>query len=237
MIHVSERLSMLGVLAMLITGGTAIAIEKEKKINADEGKTKDSGNHGIAYLKMSEELARLAAEREDAILMLAAARIQAMTPIETVSRDKTSKGSSAEDGQESEGEKADLYALAEQFSGSNNALLTLIENSKTPQGTKGALDLRGRHRPRIGEDIVRARGTDYYTIDFRGGALAEVAVMGDGDSDLDLFIYDENGNLVCRDIDSTDITLCQWRPVWTGSFRVEIQNLGGVYNRYSLVTN
>ena len=87
------------------------------------------------------------------------------------------------------------------------------------------------------DTCVLAYGTDVYHVTFYGGELAEVAVRGDGDTDLDLFIFDEFGNLIASDIDSGDLCLVQWYPGWTGTFRIEVRNLGGVYNRYQIATN
>lgn len=84
---------------------------------------------------------------------------------------------------------------------------------------------------------VEARATDIYHVRFYGGELAEVLVTGDGDTDLDLFVYDEFGNLIASDTDLTDVCLAQWVPRWTGTFRIEVKNHGGVYNRYHIITN
>ena len=91
--------------------------------------------------------------------------------------------------------------------------------------------------PQSGRDTVRAHGTDVYEIQFAGGRLAEVLLSGDGDTDLDLFVYDEYGNEVCSDVSFDDQEYCSWRPRWTGFFTIEIENLGGVYNVYTLTTN
>lgn len=84
---------------------------------------------------------------------------------------------------------------------------------------------------------VEAHDTDSYEIRFHGDELARIVVRGDGDTDLDLFVYDENGNLVASDTDSTDVCVVSWTPRWTGNFRVRVKNLGRVYNRYTLTTN
>jgi hypothetical protein len=86
-------------------------------------------------------------------------------------------------------------------------------------------------------DLVRANHTDVYTMRFVGGEKAEVAVVGDGDTDLDLYIYDENGNLIKSDTDYGDDCYVSWYPKWTGSFKVKIKNLGSISNRYVLLTN
>lgn len=93
---------------------------------------------------------------------------------------------------------------------------------------KGALD----HRDRI-----EALDTDAYGVTFRGGQLAAVSVSGDGDTDLDCFVYDEDGDLVAKDDDATDECRITFRPQRTMRYRVEIVNLGRVYNAYRLRTN
>lgn len=79
--------------------------------------------------------------------------------------------------------------------------------------------------------------TDIYHIYFYGGELAEVLVIGDGDTDLDLVVYDEFGNVVASDLDFSDICLAQWVPAYTAEFRIEVTNHGSVYNVYDLTTN
>jgi hypothetical protein len=82
---------------------------------------------------------------------------------------------------------------------------------------------------------VSANSTDVYNVTFIGGEPAEVFVVGDGDTDLDLFIYDENGNLIDSDTDNTDVCLCEWTPRWTGRFTIKIRNYGSVYNEYTML--
>lgn len=164
--------------------------------------------------------------------MLAAARLEAMAATKEKVRDKTSKGDASKADEESKPAKGDLYELAKQFAGTNEALHALIEDSEASVTTRGATG-----GAKSGYSSVRAYDTDIYRVTFRGGEFAEVAVLGDGDTDLDLYVYDENGNRVCSDTDYTDQTYCSWRPRWTGSFRIEIKNLGDVYNRYRIITN
>ena len=115
----------------------------------------------------------------------------------------------------------------------NAAMVAKVEQKYQPE-----LITRGRvGGPATDYDRVEARSYVQYYITFRGGEFAEVAVVGDGDTDLDLYIYDENGNLIDSDIDYTDACYCSFVPSWTGSFRVKIVNRGSVYNRYTLITN
>ena len=91
--------------------------------------------------------------------------------------------------------------------------------------------------PRANTTRVNARATDVYTISFRGWETARITVAGDGDTDLDLYVYDEFGNLIAKDDDNTDYCVVSWTPRFTGPFTVRVVNRGGVYNQYRLTTN
>jgi hypothetical protein len=91
--------------------------------------------------------------------------------------------------------------------------------------------------PNLHKDQVLANHTDSYEITFEGDEKAVVAIIGDGDTDLDLFIYDENDNLIGENTDLTDRCSVEWTPSWTGKFSIKIKNLGSVYNEYVLITN
>lgn len=84
---------------------------------------------------------------------------------------------------------------------------------------------------------VNAFATDAFYEDFRAGAPAIVTICGDGDTDLDVFIFDSNGNLIVQAIGPTDRETVSWTPRWTGRFRIEVRNLGPVWNQYSISTN
>lgn len=83
-------------------------------------------------------------------------------------------------------------------------------------------------------DRVEARTNESHTLRLEAGRSFRIVVDGDGDTDLDAFLYDENDNLLDQDIDLTDFCILEVRPRWTGNFRLEIRNLGTVYNQYVL---
>lgn len=113
-----------------------------------------------------------------------------------------------------------------------------IQSKKESSAELAANTTRGRsvgsltHR-----DRVEANCTDEYSLNFNGGEKAEVAVLGDGDTDLDLYVYDANGNLITKDDDLTDRCYVSFRPSAYGKFKIRIKNRGNVYNRYVLMTN
>ncbi len=68
---------------------------------------------------------------------------------------------------------------------------------------------------------------------FKANELAEFSVIGDGDTDLDLYIYDIAGQLVVKDADppaaqggGSDICRCQWTPRIEQEFTIRILNFG-----------
>lgn len=91
--------------------------------------------------------------------------------------------------------------------------------------------------PKATREVVSADSTDTYSVIFEGLERAEIAVIGDGDTDLDLYVYDEFGNLIESDDDSTDQCYVTFFPRRTGRFTIRIVNRGSVYNRYAIVTN
>ena len=57
---------------------------------------------------------------------------------------------------------------------------------------------------------------------FLGGARAIVTVEGDGSTDLDVYVYDENGNLVAKVDGPGDKCRVTWTPRWTGKFTIKV---------------
>ena len=224
------------VVLSLFVGSFAVTsmADNHKQTNIKEKATDDeekATDQNMAYLRVSGELAQLAQDSKDAILMLAAARLEAMAATEEVSRDKTSGSDTTKADVESKPKRGDLYSLAEQFAGTNEALQTLIEDSKAG-ATKGATG-----GPKSGTTSVLAGDTDVFYISFNAWEWAEVNVVGDGDTDLDLHVYDEYGNLVDSHTDGMDVAYCSWIPIRTATFRIEVKNWGRVYNRYRITTN
>ena len=112
------------------------------------------------------------------------------------------------------------------------AWATKVETKMKTAGTRAAVG-----GPKQGVETVLARSTDRFRISFQAGKLAQVYVKGDGDTDLDLYVFDENGNRIAYDNDYGDECYVEWTPRWTGVFTIEVRNLGSVRNRYIILTN
>lgn len=82
---------------------------------------------------------------------------------------------------------------------------------------------------------VAAHRSDFYTIHLTRGELVMITVSGDRDTDLDLYVWDRFSDIVASDTDPTDQCVVIFRAPHSGTFRIEIENLGSVYNVYELV--
>mgnify|MGYP004682917257 FL=1 len=183
-------------------------------------------------VRMAAELSKYGYANNDALSLIQAARLVKQANMVQVKTEKTE-----EQGQESVGEKkgdisldaAKLLADAKAKAGNNGTLLALIDEVETTRGATNG--------PRYNRTSVKAKGTDVYRISFRAGEIAIITAIGDGDTDLDLYVYDENGNLIEKDVDYSDDCVVTFTPRWTGVFVIKVVNRGNVYNNYVLRTN
>lgn len=129
-----------------------------------------------------------------------------------------------------------LLVDAKKYAGKDKTVLALakkVEEEIASSGsTRGAVG-----GPKYGEGRVYGKDYTDYTAKFWANELAEVIVIGDGDNDLDLYVYDSNGNLIASDTDYTDQCVCRWVPSWTGAFTIRIINRGAIYSNYAIATN
>lgn len=203
----------------------------------------DAGEEGgvAAEAALAAQLVQWARANGSPEGLIAAAQIATANQSQDAAAEKTSEGA-AEEGEQGEGAATTLDAdalLAEadalaKGSGAKHLSkhVRALQSSGLSTGSRG--DVTG---PNHHYDSVNARTTDVYNVTFAGGQLAEVAISGDGDTDLDLYVYDEYGNLIVSSTSYGDDEYVSWYPRWTGNFTVRVENLGGVYNAYLLVTN
>lgn len=128
---------------------------------------------------------------------------------------------------------AAMIAAARSMAGDNTHVTMLATDlqNRLAGGAKGAVG-----GPRSTVDRVLSNTTDVWEIRFRGGERGSIRVDGDDDTDLDCYVY-AAGTLIAYDTDLTDHCVLDWYQPSTGIVRLEIRNLGDVYNQYILSTN
>jgi hypothetical protein len=112
------------------------------------------------------------------------------------------------------------------------AVIALIVSTAAGSAVAGAVN-----GPQSTNTRVEAYATDHFNVRFFEGELVRVSLRGDGDTDLDLVIKDRHGNVVCRADGPSDVEVCRFVPDETSRYRIEVRNLGGIYNAYRLATN
>lgn len=186
-------------------------------------------------LSVAGQLVKYGYSQGEALPLIQAAQLLQNYVGGTLDAKPESEGGAEETAQKSEGkvqyDPAKLLEDAAAIADGDATLLALIDETKNSV-TRGAV---GGHQ--VSSTCVRANTTDVYKIRFRAHETAVCIVSGDGDTDLDLFIYDSNGNLITSDTDDTDDCVCSWTPKWTGTFTIKVKNYGRISNCYQIGVN
>lgn len=78
---------------------------------------------------------------------------------------------------------------------------------------------------------------EFFNMLFEGGAFAEVYSEGRSSANIDMFVYDQSGTLVCAQTDPSPISLCGWTPSATSNHKVVLENKSDTQVFYALFTN
>ena len=191
----------------------------------------------ISRIRLANQLAKYGYETYSASALIEAARILSEIETQELKSESFTSGEGAKDAKENakpEITSANLLTSAKEFADGDETLLAMIDRVQIANGgnSRGLLGGPGRR-----VDRVAANSTDTYVLAFKYGIPAEIFVSDDGDTDLDLYVYDEKGNHIASDTDYSDDCYVCWTPAWTGNFVVKVVNRGRVYNQYVLLTN
>jgi hypothetical protein len=214
-----------------VVGGEGPANEAEKG-----GADKPSPSaDAVKTVGLGMELADMGRATKDPVLLCAAAHLLRSAPTTpSDAKPSTMKGEKSEGGGGEAGpayEPDGLLAEAKAAAGGNKVYTDLADaiGSTRPKGVVGG--------PKKAVTTIAGHASDLYIETFAGGEVAAVLVKGDGNSDLDLFVYDENGNLIIYDDSKGDEAYCEWVPKWTGPFQLKVKNAGGAGVAYGIITN
>lgn len=126
----------------------------------------------------------------------------------------------------------EMLAEATALAGDDPVLLGLIEDAQV-EANKGVASGPVYNIGSLGN----GKGDTYPPIEFRGGEYAEVYVEAKAATNLNLWVYDDKGRLVCSDTDISHIAYCGWTPASPGTFTLKVDNKGPVGADYALMTN
>lgn len=189
----------------------------------------------VADLALAHSLIQYGRKNKSPEALLTAAQIIAKTPAEELKEKgkKEGKGDDKTPGQRADNSPKALVAEAKAMSKAAHVASLADATSKlieeTPRGAVGGA--------KAGSETLAPGFNCTHTATFRGNEVAEVAVVGNGESRLDMYVYDEDGNLIRSCEGAGDRCLARWVPKWTGIFRVKVVNRGPGVNHYGIASN
>lgn len=229
------------VLAVVALCGTAYS-QADQPGTQTPAKPTQASPAPLQNLSLAVQLRQYGEAQNDPLALLLGARLVRATPMVESTRIAKKPGAAAPTKENaampekpSELDANVLIAEAKRLAAGDADMLAMVareERAGATRSDKGKQALAALTAD-YHVDAINARSTDTYEEAFAGGPCA-VVVAGDGDTDLDLFIYDRQGNLVCSDTRVGDDCLCQWNAVGTSIYRIDVKNLGSVYNRYMI---
>lgn len=221
----------------LCLAATAPVAFAEDKSGENVVQAAQSERGAVAQAAMAQDLFAYATANRNAVAALAAAQVMMALDIADVEREKETKDNEGDavvetgEGVDAPTDAATMLAAARDYAGGDETLLGLIEDAEA-EGARGRMGGASRTLSRL-----RAGKTDIFKVPFYGQRLAELAIVGDGDANLDLLVTDENGNTMCLDRSYSDQLYCAWTPAWDGYFYIAVKNMGRVRNSYYILTN
>lgn len=218
------------VLCAMMIMSVVVANAQEKK------EAVKPSNPAVSRIQLANELAKYGYETYSASALIEAAQILSEIQTQNLDAIKYEQGKGKDENVDSNRHSLTVEQLitdAKEFAAGDSTLISMASRVKQETGaTRGAVG-----GPKAGFNVVYGNSTDTYTLYFKGGLSAEIAISGNGSTDLDLYVYDENGNLVDKDDDYSDDCYVCWTPRWTGNFIIKVVNRGSYNNYYNIATN
>jgi len=208
-------------------------------VQAQEKKapSKNKPSEELENLELASQLAQYGYKTFSASALLEAARIMSSIKTqdlkyESFKQDPPAKEQTAKKSKAGYDLASILSAAKKYADGDAKLLAAIADVEKANQSTRGRVG-----GPAEKTELVPANNTLTYTMNFIEGELAEIGLRGDGDTDLDLFVFDSSDNKIATDTDYTDRCYVSWIPKWTGRYRVVVVNRGMVANQFTIRTN
>lgn len=232
-------------------GAEAKPAGKEKNAEAKKDKPKVEVSTGLSQAALAARLALEGEKRQSPAMLLAAAEL--LGELKDSPRQVEAK---KDGGKKPAGDKKpprldvqDLVDAAVSYAKGDEKLTALLESRREQLASRGLTLAQG-----IGKPSVVVGGVTFKIIDegviaagdviqlrnvvFDGSQPAVVLAVGDGDGDVDLWVYDENTDgVIGSDTDATSECVVRWVPRYTGPFRIRIANVGAIAEKYFILAN
>lgn len=183
---------------------------------------------GVTQILTAAELAAWGRDRGDAGALIMAARLLAEVPLRQAEGD-------------GEDERpfltaASLLDEAAAMAGDNAGVVDAIDRLRDPL-TRGVRSSTFGTGPVQTVKSLQARERWAFDVEARGGEILRVAAIGDGDTNIDLFVSDASGAVVCQDGFGDHYPVCTVSPRAGGQMRVDVVNRGSVWTKVQVLSN
>lgn len=188
----------------------------------------------VGQIAFSHKLFAQTAASKDTLAMLTAARLAGAVDLNPVSRDAETSGTATADQPDAHKaplDSATMLAATRALTAEDDTLIALLAEAET------ANTLIRAGSANVSQHTLPAGQSDSFKLPFDGEVLAEIAIVGDSDSNLDLTVTDAAGHMICADADPSDIANCAFAAAETGYFTATVQNHGPGMNSYLLLSN
>ncbi len=91
--------------------------------------------------------------------------------------------------------------------------------------------------PKEGNIRLDANTYTKINVSFNARELAFIGLKGNGNTDLDIYVLDQNNKLIISDTDNSDTCLVEWVPALTETFTIYVVNRGNIHNDFYIMTN
>ena len=212
--------------AMSLVG---VALVAAAPVAAAEG----GGATPIGQLALSARLAEWGRADRNPLALIVAAEIRRRSSVKTVERTPEQSGEASAAAVPAVEATADgLLAEAEALAPKDPTIRALADDVRGT-ATKGLVAGVG-----VSRSTLKGAGTDWYRkLRFEGSRYAEAYVELSGRGTVHVSVYDEAGNLVCRDPNPSSVAYCGWMPSKTATFDVKVENQSTLAVPYRMFTN
>jgi hypothetical protein len=187
----------------------------------------------LGRLALSAHVADWGRADRNPLALIVAAEIRAATGARGVDRAPDQEGTAgAAPAPAAETTVDSLRVEAVALSGKDETISAIADDIRS-SATKGLVVGAG-----VSRATLRAAGTDWYRkLKFEGSRYAEAYVELSGAGAVHVSVYDEAGNLVCRDPNPSSVAYCGWMPSRTALFDVKVENRSTTPIPYRMFTN
>lgn len=220
---------------LLLGAVLLISVNAFAQSKPEAGASKETSRKA-EQLNLAGELVNYGYEKQDALPLIQAIKIyqdlnvieatDGQKPTEKIEEGDNRSAVNKED-QPVRNEKQ-LLEDAAKFAKDDKNLLGLIEECRNAKRSPvdGIIDRFFR---------IPSRGTHDWSVRLQAYQTTVIAISGDGTTDLDLYVYDQYGNLIVSDVSYGDQCYVALDVYITSNFLVRVVNRGYVYNDYEIL--